>query len=79
VVGLGWVYAMTKVPAIEAAVDAVYDLWARFRLPITGRPALVDIIEQRRKEGMYCHPTAKAGASPGCDRDGVLSGKQQND
>jgi predicted DCC family thiol-disulfide oxidoreductase YuxK len=37
-VGLGWVYAFTKVPALSNAATALYDFWAERRLAVTGRP-----------------------------------------
>lgn len=58
-VGLGWLYAITKIPWVERGADAVYDFWARYRLPITGRPALLDVMESRRREGQNCR-TSKA-------------------
>lgn len=36
-VGLGWVYAVTKNRTIEALANSVYDIWAKYRLPLTGR------------------------------------------
>lgn len=36
-VGLGWVYAMTSLKPIERIVNVFYDIWARYRLPLTGR------------------------------------------
>eukprot|EP00850_Spirogloea_muscicola_P018783 SM000176S03114 [mRNA] locus=s176:77550:79505:+ [translate_table: standard] len=47
-VGLGWVYAITKVEPLASIADKVYDVWARYRLPITGRPPLAQILEDRR-------------------------------
>ena len=38
--GLGWVYAPTAWPGFRPLVDAVYGLWARWRLRLTGRPSL---------------------------------------
>jgi hypothetical protein len=49
-VGLGWVYAITKVPGIGGAADAVYDLWAKYRLPITGRPDLLEVVKRRSQD-----------------------------
>ena len=46
-VGMGWVYAVTKVPGVGPAADAVYDLWAKYRLPITGRPDLLEVVRRR--------------------------------
>ena len=39
-VGLGWLYAPTAWPGVRSLVDGAYGLWARWRLPITGRPSL---------------------------------------
>ncbi|CAL5219281.1 g1083 [Coccomyxa viridis] len=47
-VGLGWVYAITKNPVIGRAAEWVYGVWAKFRLPITGRPDM-DVIMQEKK------------------------------
>ncbi|KAI7836715.1 hypothetical protein COHA_009491 [Chlorella ohadii] len=47
-VGLGWVYALTKVPAVESLANKVYDVWARYRLPITGRPDLAVVMQQKK-------------------------------
>ncbi|XP_075480475.1 uncharacterized protein At5g50100, chloroplastic isoform X1 [Primulina tabacum] len=35
-VGLGWVYAITKYEPIASIADAIYGVWAKYRLPITG-------------------------------------------
>ncbi|MCP9838567.1 DUF393 domain-containing protein [Cyanobium sp. N.Huapi 1H5] len=39
-VGLGWLYAPTGWPLLRPLVEALYGLWARWRLAITGRPSL---------------------------------------
>ncbi|KAK9810504.1 hypothetical protein WJX72_011884 [[Myrmecia] bisecta] len=52
-VGLGWVYAITKYEPVAKAADAVYGVWAKYRLPITGRSDLDVIMRQKetcRKE-----------------------------
>lgn len=51
-VGLGWVYGFTKYEPLRRAADAVYAIWARFRLPITGREDLETIL--RRREDRTC-------------------------
>lgn len=38
--GLGWLHAPTASPGFRPLVDAVYGLWARWRLRLTGRPIL---------------------------------------
>ncbi|EOA14049.1 hypothetical protein CARUB_v10027185mg [Capsella rubella] len=35
-VGLGWVYTITKFEPIGKLADAVYDVWAKYRLQVTG-------------------------------------------
>ena len=37
-VGLGWLYAPTAWPVLGSLCDALYGLWAHWRLAITGRP-----------------------------------------
>jgi predicted DCC family thiol-disulfide oxidoreductase YuxK len=46
--GMGWIYAPTKLPVVGGVVDAVYKLWADWRLKLTGRPALATILAQRQ-------------------------------
>uniref|UniRef100_A0A7N0TWR5 Thiol-disulfide oxudoreductase DCC n=1 Tax=Kalanchoe fedtschenkoi TaxID=63787 RepID=A0A7N0TWR5_KALFE len=48
-VGLGWVYAITKYEPVATMADAVYNVWAKYRLPITGRPPLEQVLEARKK------------------------------
>lgn len=47
-VGLGWVYAATKIPMIDTALNKIYSVWAKYRLPITGRPDLDVILQEKR-------------------------------
>jgi len=47
-VGMGWVYAATKLPIIGAIAHGIYGVWAAWRLPLTGRPNLQTIVEQKR-------------------------------
>lgn len=49
-VGLGWVYAITNYEPIATIADSVYDVWAKYRLQITGRPPLDNILEARKKK-----------------------------
>ena len=48
--GMGWIYAITKIPVIGAIADWLYGVWADYRLKITGRPDLENIIAQRQKK-----------------------------
>jgi len=39
-IGLGWIYAPSAWPLLRPLADGFYGLWARWRLPLTGRPGL---------------------------------------
>lgn len=47
--GMGWIYAVTKLPVISSIVDTLYEIWADWRLTLTGRPDLATIIADRQK------------------------------
>ncbi|KAG8043857.1 hypothetical protein GUJ93_ZPchr0458g22879 [Zizania palustris] len=47
-VGLGWIYAVTKYEPVAAIANAVYGVWAKYRMQITGRPPLEEIMESRK-------------------------------
>ncbi|CAA2950103.1 Hypothetical predicted protein [Olea europaea subsp. europaea] len=49
-VDLGWVYAITKYEPVATIADAVYGVWAKYRLQVTGRPPLEEVLEARRKK-----------------------------
>ncbi|XP_059640856.1 uncharacterized protein At5g50100, chloroplastic [Cornus florida] len=54
-VGLGWVYAITKYEPVATMADAVYGVWAKYRLQITGRPPLEEVLEARKNKGEVCN------------------------
>ncbi|KNA08466.1 hypothetical protein SOVF_162300 [Spinacia oleracea] len=55
-VGLGWVYAITKYKPVAIVAEAVYGVWAKYRLQITGRPPIEQILESRRmKKDEVCN------------------------
>lgn len=49
VLGMGWIYAATKLPIIGAIADALYGIWAKWRLFLTGRPNLTTLVTQRQQ------------------------------
>ncbi len=49
ILGMGWIYAATKLPVIGWIVDTLYEIWADWRLALTGRPDLATIISDRQK------------------------------
>lgn len=52
--GMGWVYAITKLPVIGAIADTLYSIWADWRLKLTGRPDLATI-ERDRIQRLECN------------------------
>ncbi|RAL47825.1 hypothetical protein DM860_011410 [Cuscuta australis] len=54
-VGLGWVYAITKYEPIGTIARAVYGVWAKYRLQLTGRPSLEEVLELRRNKEQVCN------------------------
>lgn len=52
-VGLGWVFAITKTEPFGTIIDKIYDVWAHYRLPITGREDL-EVILAKRKDASMC-------------------------
>ena len=47
VLGIGWIYAVTKLPVIGFLVDKLYEIWADWRLRLTGRPDFATILQER--------------------------------
>ena len=47
--GMGWVYSATKLPIVGSIVDVLYEIWADWRLTLTGRPNLAKIVADRQK------------------------------
>jgi predicted DCC family thiol-disulfide oxidoreductase YuxK len=48
--GMGWVYAITKLKIIGAIADWLYKIWADWRLKITGRAEINQIIAARQQK-----------------------------
>jgi len=47
ILGMGWVYAVTKLPVLGAMANWLYGIWADWRLKLTGRPDLATIMSGR--------------------------------
>lgn len=45
--GMKWIYAVTKLPLVGRLADMFYAVWADYRLLITGRGNLKNIVAQR--------------------------------
>ena len=48
--GMGWIYAITKLPLFGAIADWLYGIWADWRLKLTGRPDLSLIIAEKQQQ-----------------------------
>ena len=46
-IGLGWIYAPTKLPIIDGLTLLIYGLWAKYRLKLTGRPSIGEICSSK--------------------------------
>lgn len=49
ILGMGWIYAVTRLPIIGPIVDTLYGIWADWRLTLTGRADLATIVAERQK------------------------------
>lgn len=54
ILGLGWVYAITKLPLVGALANAVYGFWADRRLWLTRRPDLATLAARRAADSTLC-------------------------
>jgi predicted DCC family thiol-disulfide oxidoreductase YuxK len=57
ILGIGWIYAVTKLPLIGRLADLLYGVWADYRLLLTGRANLKTILAQRQqllKDKEFC-------------------------
>ena len=48
-IGLGWIYAPTKLPYIKFIFKFIYERWAFYRLKITLRPSLDCLCSMKQK------------------------------
>jgi predicted DCC family thiol-disulfide oxidoreductase YuxK len=49
ILGIGWIYAVTRLPIIGWLADLLYGVWADYRLLLTGRANLQTIVAQRQQ------------------------------
>jgi predicted DCC family thiol-disulfide oxidoreductase YuxK len=49
ILGMGWVYSFTKLPLLGTITNKMYELWAYWRLKMTGRPDLITLVNERNK------------------------------
>jgi len=46
-IGLGWIYAPTKLPILDKVFEMFYGLWAKYRLKLTFRPSIEKLCSER--------------------------------
>ena len=46
-IGLGWIYAPTKLPVIYKFISLIYRVWAKYRLKITLRPPIEKLCAEK--------------------------------
>jgi predicted DCC family thiol-disulfide oxidoreductase YuxK len=49
ILGIGWIYSITKIPIFGSLADILYGVWADYRLLLTGRGNLKTIVAKRQK------------------------------
>jgi predicted DCC family thiol-disulfide oxidoreductase YuxK len=54
ILGIGWIYAITKIPVVGRLADALYGVWADYRLLLTGRANLKTVVAERQKRLQDC-------------------------
>ncbi|MCU0566252.1 MAG: DUF393 domain-containing protein [Oculatellaceae cyanobacterium Prado106] len=67
VLGMGWVYAMTKLGWVEAIANFLYGLWANARLALTGRPSLSVLVRQRQQRLNQSASTGETQCETQCE------------
>ena len=46
-IGLGWIYAPTKIPVFDKIIDYIYGVWAKYRLKLTFRPSIKKLCDEK--------------------------------
>jgi len=46
-IGLGWIYAPTKIPIFDKFFEFVYGIWAKYRLKLTFRPSIEQLCAEK--------------------------------
>jgi len=54
ILGIGWIYAITKLPLVGWLADSLYGIWADYRLLLTGRADLKTIVAEREQRLKAC-------------------------
>ena len=46
-IGLGWVYAPTKIPIFDKFINFFYGIWSKYRLKLTFRPSIEKLCAEK--------------------------------
>lgn len=49
ILGMGWLYAITRIKLMENIANFIYGIWANLRLKLTGRPDLDTLVKLRQE------------------------------
>ena len=49
-IGLGWIYAPTKLPIFDKFIEFIYGIWAKYRLKLTFRPSIEKLCTEKGSE-----------------------------
>ena len=60
--GMGWVYAISDWPILGSLMDAAYGVWAKWRLKMTGRQDLAELVAARHR--IQTRATDNCGCDP---------------
>ena len=52
-IGLGWIYAPTKLPIVDKFIEFIYGIWAKYRLKITFRPSIEKLCAEKKSCDIY--------------------------
>jgi predicted DCC family thiol-disulfide oxidoreductase YuxK len=70
ILGIGWIYAITKIPVFGRLADLLYGVWADYRLLLTGRGNLKTIVAKRQqyqKERENNRNNSQGRCADGCE------------
>jgi len=67
ILGMGWVYAPTRLPILNSLANQIYTIWADLRLKLTGRPSLATLVAQRQQR-LSCRDTQTCREHPNLAR-----------
>ncbi|NJL99172.1 MAG: DUF393 domain-containing protein [Synechococcaceae cyanobacterium SM2_3_2] len=64
--GMGWIYAWSDWPVLGSLINAAYGVWAKWRLKVTGRQDLAELVAARQtaRQRIQTSATDSCGCHP---------------